>query len=509
MSESLTSRTMRGLNWSYLGTVVNALVQLSFTAIMARLLDPAAFGLMAMAGIVLRFGSYFATMGIGPALIQRQELTKADVRASFSFSVLSACLLFVIFWLAAPLAARVFDSTQVIAVVRALAFGMVLEGFYITAVSLLRRQMRFRTLALIEATTFLFGYVLVGITLARQGLGIWSLVIASLCQSALLVILSNVFARHSWVPLLGWRYYKQLAGYGGRFSVVSFVQFLYYSVQPIIIGRFHSSVVLGYYSSAQRLANLPFEYLMTALNRVLFPSFSRIQAERTRLKKNFLSAHLLIAIAFFPVAYGMVPAAQEIVLTVLGPKWIESVAIFRILLLAVPFTFLNSLNGVVCDASANLNIKLTIEVSAIALIGILALTLGRNAILALVACYSVVEVLRFATYLVFMGRIVGINSRDLVPIYAITLANTAAVVAAIASVRYVLVHFGAAQSLILTAEILVGASVFVLVTFFKAPRLVRMQVGGILLRTGPDKPLGSKSGRLLAWLARCVLQVHA
>ena len=120
MTENLTSRSLRALNWSYLSTVVNAVMQTGFTAVLARLLNPEAYGLIAMAGLVLSLGSYFAHMGIGSALIQKDELTAEDIRAAFTSSVFFGLIFSgLAFWLA-PLGLYVFDQPAVIPVIQVL-----------------------------------------------------------------------------------------------------------------------------------------------------------------------------------------------------------------------------------------------------------------------------------------------------------------------------------------------------------------------------------------------------
>src|SRR6266404_3595628 len=102
MAENLTSKALRALNWGYLSTITNAVMQIGFTAVLARLLNPDAYGLIAMAGLILRFGSYFANMGIGSALIQKDELTTEEIRAGFTSSVLLGLAFSFLIYVLAP-----------------------------------------------------------------------------------------------------------------------------------------------------------------------------------------------------------------------------------------------------------------------------------------------------------------------------------------------------------------------------------------------------------------------
>ena len=168
---------MSGLRWSYLGAGVNAVFQLVFTAILARLLDPDAFGLVAMAMVILSFGQYFSQMGVGRALVQRDEITDVDIRVAFTSSALLGTGFTVLFWFAAPLATLLFPDEQVVPILRALSLSFLITGLSITALALLQRHLRYRAVALIEMAAYAIGYGPVGIVLAyatAAAPGAWS-----------------------------------------------------------------------------------------------------------------------------------------------------------------------------------------------------------------------------------------------------------------------------------------------------------------------------------------------
>ena len=169
MTDNLTSKTLHGLKWSYIGTIVNSVLQIGFTAIMARLLEPAAFGLIAMAGVILRFGSYFAQMGVGSALIQKKEVSEEDIRAAFTSAIFLGILFLVLVWFCAPLAIHIFDNEKVITIIRVMALSFVITGLTTTAMSLLRRNLEFRSIAITEIISYVLGYSVIGVSLAYNG----------------------------------------------------------------------------------------------------------------------------------------------------------------------------------------------------------------------------------------------------------------------------------------------------------------------------------------------------
>src|SRR5665647_3263349 len=299
---------MHGTKWTYLSTVVSFVMQLVLTAILARLLAPAAFGLIAMAWLVLRFGQYFAQMGIGQAIVQRQEISRAHIAAGFWSSVAVGAVFSLAVWVAAPLASVLFESPQLVPVLRAMGLTFALSGTSAAAGALLRRQMRFRGMAIADMAAYAAGYGVVGVTLALSGWGVWSLVAASLGQAAVVTVAYNALARPSVVPVLNWRPYRDLLGFGSLVSVISFLEFVNANLDTLAVGRIAGPTSLGYYSRALSLTGLPLVYMGTSLSRVLFPSFSKIQAETARLGRAYLSVITVFAGVGLPIALGGIVA---------------------------------------------------------------------------------------------------------------------------------------------------------------------------------------------------------
>ncbi len=226
MGQSLTSKTIHGLKWTYLATAVSVVLQIGFVAVLGRLLTPAAFGLVAMAGVFLRFGSYFAQMGIGQALIQKPQLEPMDIRAAFTASVLVGALFCGLVWVLAPLAVHLLETPEIVPVVRIMGLVFIINGLSVTSLGLLRRRMNFRALSLIEVTSYGLGYGLTGVPLAIFGAGVWSLVAAGLSQAFIMLMMAYLIERHRVRPSFQWSSHRALvrrtvavhfAVCGGRF----------------------------------------------------------------------------------------------------------------------------------------------------------------------------------------------------------------------------------------------------------------------------------------------------
>lgn len=160
MRPGLLDQSLQGVKWSTLSTIANMLLQLFFMAIMARLLAPSAFGLVAIAMVTLRFAGYFAQMGIGPALVQK-TLEEPDISAAFFLSVSLGATASGVVFILAPTIGKWMGSDQLEDVIQVLAGSFILTGLSTVPIYLLRRELRFKALAFVESTSYLLGMALV------------------------------------------------------------------------------------------------------------------------------------------------------------------------------------------------------------------------------------------------------------------------------------------------------------------------------------------------------------
>ncbi|UPL50279.1 lipopolysaccharide biosynthesis protein [Hymenobacter sublimis] len=456
-ASNLTTAAVNGVKWSTAATITISLLQIGYTATMARLLTPAAFGLVALAGVILRFGSYFAQMGMEQAIIQKPEITRADVRAAFTSSLGLGILFAGALALGAPLAAGIVRAPEVVPVVRMLAVGLLLTGFNATALSLLRRRMKFRTLAIIEVTSYVVSYAALGIGLAFQGFGVWSLVAAMLGQGVLLTILSYAAERHDLRLLFDWETYRPLVEYGGRMSAISFLEFLTGSLDTLLIGRLLGAAALGIYSRGWMLIGLPVYLLTTSVSKVVFPSFSQMQTDRPRLKTVYLSSITLIAALVIPICAGAAVAAPEIVQVMLGPSWAAAVPILRVVCAAFGMSMVTMFAGVVCDATATLTPKLWLNLGYAVLLTGLFYGLSRYGLLGVAGAVVIGEVIRTVLYLLLMRRVLNVTVGQVLGSYVPGLLAGVAVAAGIAATRFLLPAGTVPAAVLLVAEILTGA----------------------------------------------------
>lgn len=359
MTKSFASTTINAVKWTTASTIFNAVMQVGYTSIMARQLDPKAFGLIAMAYVVLRFGGYFASMGLNQSLIQKQDLTKEDIRACFTTSLLMACLFLAAIWFLAPYVTLVYpNEPELMPLLRVMVFSSFVINLSSTSNSLLRRQIRFKEIAIMEIISNIVGYPIVGLYLAFHGYGVYSLAYASITQCVVYGVLSYVFTRHNILLIFGWEHYKKLLSYGSKISVIGFTEFIGNEIDTMLMGRFLGAGQLGYYNRGFMLVNLPVYLITTSFSKVLFPSFSRIQSDIQRLTKIYLSTITVASVVLIPIGFGIAGCAPEIVFLMLGKGWEPAIPILQILSIGVCISFISMFAGIICDSTANLSKKI-------------------------------------------------------------------------------------------------------------------------------------------------------
>lgn len=333
--ENLAKSTLSAFGWQYTSFIGQALMQLLVLAVQARLLTAEDFGVMGLAMIFVGFAALFSQMGVGPAIIQRPELTTLHIRVGFTISVLLSVVFTILIIAIAPLAPIFVKNEQVTGVMLAVSLNFLFAGFGVVAESLLKRNLKFKRLMKANVLSYAIGYAGVGIVLAWMGYGVMSLVGATLGQSLLKSVLLLAYNPHPIRPSLARREMRELIFFGGGFTLAHFLNYSANQGDYFVVGRMMGTEALGIYTRAYQLMMLPAKYFGQVLTVVLFPVMSKLQNQRSRLTRAYLGGIAMVALVSAPMGVLMVIAAPEIVEILLGPNWTETILPFQILALGV------------------------------------------------------------------------------------------------------------------------------------------------------------------------------
>lgn len=330
-NEALGRQTVSGLSWQVLASAIKFVSSFGIGIALARLLPPEDFGIVGLAYIATGFAATLANLGLGPALIQRKELTERHVRVCQTLSLgMGVVMTAALFAAAGPISAF-FKDARVAPVLQALAFTFLFTGLGITSGALLTRRLAFKTLVRVELLASIAGYGGVAVAMAAAGFGYWSLVGGTLAQTVLSSLLKYVAARHPLRPLVARAETRDLLGFSAGVSLEGIVNYFARQGDYFVVGRMMSAASLGLYSRAYALMQLPQTFLGTALSRVLFPVASRVQEDEERFRRAYLTTLSLSVALSLPISLGMVVLAPEFILTLYGDAWTETVPLLQIL----------------------------------------------------------------------------------------------------------------------------------------------------------------------------------
>jgi lipopolysaccharide exporter len=438
---NLTAQTASGLSWSYLSVAVLVVANLVYTATISRLLDPVAFGFMAMANLVVLFTQFFARMGIASALVQKADLSNDEIRAASTAGLALGAACLAVVWVLAPLISDLFRAPALTTVLRIVSLSFVFVGWSMTGLGLLRRELRFRELAVITMGTYVLGYLMVGVGLALLGAGVWSLVAAALVATAARAVWQYAILPHPVRPVLRWAPYRTVCGYGMRLSGAHLMDYVGGNLDTFTVARVTSTAVLGQYSRAYYLVFAPLvTYVSQALTSVVFSSLSRIQDDRARLRRAYLSVLSLGCLVLFPLCAGMAVAAREVVLVVLGSQWHLAVGLVPWFALAGGCHVASQLSQSLAEARAELNRSLAVQVSYLLALGVLllvALGFRSRGVWVIGAAVAGAELLRYLGYLGLMRKILGLTAARVARSHVPAAFTSAAAVLAIVVVKQV------------------------------------------------------------------------
>jgi lipopolysaccharide exporter len=327
---SLRSSAVRGTAWNYATYILCKGAVVVTTVILARLLLPRDFGLMALGLLCINYLDWIRDLGVGPALIYRQEDPERTSDVAFALSMVFTSTLAVGGFFAAPVAAAFFDEPRAVGVIRALAVALFVSGLGAVHESRLRKHLDFRRRLTPELARALSKGT-VAIALAVLGLGVWSLVWG---QVASTVVATAIYWRISdWRPHLTWDpdIARHLIRYGLPMVGVSLGAMFLDNIDYLVIGRRMDAADLGFYTLGFRIPELVIISSCIVISQVLFPAYARLQDDHLALQAEYLAALRAVTLLTVPAGIGLALVAPEAVTVLYSQQWAATIPVTRLL----------------------------------------------------------------------------------------------------------------------------------------------------------------------------------
>lgn len=445
--------------WMVAGRLVTQGSRFLVSVILARLLSPEAFGVVAVAMTTIVALEIVKDLGTGAALIQRPDVDQRLLSSVFFLNVVAGFVAAGLMAFGAPVIAAVFDTPGATPVVRAFALVLAVGGLTQVHHALLRRRMRFGGVAAVEMAGALTNGV-VSIVLALLGLGVWSMVWGNLAG----VVVGSVVA---WVAS-GWHPSAQfhgadlraIAGFSLNTAAYNVTTFALENTDKILVGRWLGTAPLGVYTLAQRTISYPLESISRVLMQVLFPAFARAQDDDEVLRKGYSRAAGAVAFVTLPVMVGAAVTADPLVRAVLGPRWTELIPLLWFMAPAGALGALLSCVNTLYSAKGRADWMFRWGLASGAL------TLGAFAVglqwglQGLAVAYLAIMVVQVPVGYAIVLRLIDMPLRAMARVLAPYVAMTAAMALAAGATVRVVAAAGGGSWAQLTAAVVVGALVY-------------------------------------------------
>ncbi len=337
----LKKDAVKGIKWASASQLGRQIIQYTTTIILAALLTPSDFGLMAMAIVIVGFLEIFKDLGTAAAIIQNQKLSEESLSSIFWVNVGFGALVASIVFLAAPLGADFYNNSKVEDILKVLSISFFWSSFGIVHKKLLEKGLKFDLLAKIELIGVAIGAV-VGISLALLEFGVWSLVFQSL--SITIITTSLLWIINSWRPRIIFSYQsiKPIISYSLNLLGYNVFNYFVRNADYLLIGKYLGERELGHYYLAYKIMLYPLQNISLVISRVLFPIYSKIQKDNKRFRKIYMKVANAISFLSFPLMIGVFALSDLFAVTFFNEKW-DTALIALLLMILAPVGLIQSI----------------------------------------------------------------------------------------------------------------------------------------------------------------------
>ena len=330
MSEGgLQRKVFSGLIWKFGERIGAQAVSFLVSIILARLLLPSDYGVIALITIFIDIANVFVSSGFGAALVQKKDADEVDFSSVFYFSIVMSWVLYAIVFFCAPAVARFYDKEILTPVLRVMALKLPLAGVNSVQHAYVQKKMLFKRF-FFSTLIGTVGSAVVGIVMAYTGFGAWALVAQYLFNSTMDTVVLWFTVR--WRPV--WRFslgrMKYLFGFGWKMLASELIHTSYKQIRSLIIGKVYTEKDLAFYNQGGKLPNLIVTNINSSVSSVLFPAMTLKQDDTSKLKEMVRLAIRVSSYIMWPLMIGLLVMSEPIVRLMFTEKWLPCVPYMQI-----------------------------------------------------------------------------------------------------------------------------------------------------------------------------------
>lgn len=346
LNRNLAQKSVRGGMTTMGSQAAQFVLSIVSTVILARLLTPVDYGLIGMVTVVVNFVEMFKDAGLSMATVQKEKITHEQISTLFWLNVLISAVLGFCVLAGSPLVAWFYGKPELTAVTAALSFSFIISGLPIQHQALLRRHMRFGTLAGIQIASQVIT-IIVSIVLACLGWRYWALVGGTLASALASTLLTFSFC--PWIPgrMQRGTGVREMLKFGGHLTGFNFINYFSRNADNILIGRVIGADALGLYAKAYQLFMMPINQIRVPITNVAMPALSALKDQPERYLKYYQRLIDIMATLTVPLTLYCFVEAEFLISLVLGAQWLSAVPVFRVLAVAGVVQSITSTAGLV------------------------------------------------------------------------------------------------------------------------------------------------------------------
>ncbi|MGJ1509304.1 lipopolysaccharide biosynthesis protein [Sphingobacterium siyangense] len=369
----LVSQAKKGVVWTFMQQFSIQLINFVVQIVLARILVPSDFGLIAMITIFIAIGQSLSDSGMTSSLIRNNENTEGDYGTVFITNLGVSFIVYGIVYLIAPFVAVFYKQEILTQLLRVFSLVFIFSSFYVVQLAKFTKELNFKSQFTYQVPSVIIGAV-TGIIMAKSGFGVWSLVGLNLAQTCSFGVILWIF--YKWKPK--WRFDKKVFrshfDYGYKLTLSGLINTIYLNLYRVLIGKKFSASSVGFFTQADSLRLFPVNQLSAVLNKVTFPLFASIQNDDKKLKNAYKSALRLVLSITSAMMLILVLVAEPLFRIVYGSKWLPAVPYFQILCIASIFLPIGTYNLNILKVKGRSDLFLKVEIIK-KVIGILSLAI--------------------------------------------------------------------------------------------------------------------------------------
>lgn len=472
----MRKQAARGVLWAFLQTTGQRMMTFFIFLVLARVLDPAAFGLVALASVYISFIELFLNVGFADAIVQRKDLRKGHLNTAFWVLLGVGVVGAAVAYFSAGYVSKLFGREDLAPIIQGLTPAIIFISLTRVQAGLLRRDLRFKSLAIRTLSATAAGGI-AGITMALNGFGVWSLVAQQLTEGAVSVLV--LWLSSSWRPNGGFSRarFSELFGFGGRVMGANMMRFASQQADRLLVGYFLGAIMLGYYMIGVRLVVIIQQLLGKTISMVMYSLFARVQADIEKLRSSYIQVTQLTAFMVIPAFVYIAVAGEQLVVVLFGDKWLPSAPVVQVLAVSAALQSMLTYNDPVMKACNRPGWSLKVATLRVLLTVPLILYAVDYGLVAVAIAWVIREAIILPVSMLLVDKLVGLSLKKLFQMFLAPVSG--AIVAGL--VLYWMQSFTGGHDAMWTmpAGLLVTAVTYLAVVFIMERQLIFRSINAV------------------------------